>query len=62
MDNKKTISQIIQEIKSEITCVSKAAKASEQMFANLAKKDYNDMTWVKPETPDAYKVFITLYS
>lgn len=29
MDNKKTISQIIQEIKSEISCVSKAAKASE---------------------------------
>lgn len=26
------------------------------MFANLAKKDYNDMTWNKPETPDLYKV------
>jgi hypothetical protein len=26
------------------------------MFANLARKDYNDMTWNKPDTPDMYKV------
>eukprot|EP00347_Sterkiella_histriomuscorum_P016408 403353302 len=55
MDKQRSASQIIEDIKSQIVCISKAAKTTEQMYGNLQKKDFVDMSWNKPETPEIYQ-------
>ncbi|CDW79787.1 UNKNOWN [Stylonychia lemnae] len=54
MERRRSPSQIIEDIKSQIVCYSKAAKTTEQMYGNLQKKEYQDISWSKPKTPEQY--------
>ncbi|CDW80306.1 UNKNOWN [Stylonychia lemnae] len=56
MKKNQSPTQIVEEIKSQFKVISKAGKASEQMYVNLQKKDYsNDLRYIKPDTPQKYQ-------
>ena len=55
---KRTPTEIVEEIKNQILCYSKAARTSVQMFTNLQKKEFENMAYLKPDTPELYLVSI----